>query len=266
MKFLRFILSLSLSLVTLNGCKQETLTVDLSNLAKGDLPQVTQRFRYPEWQEIQPGVAFKQVSVTTNHVEELFDIVRFSPAVQEFKLAINTEHPKTISDWQQELNASIVMNGGYFDEKYKPTTEVIIDHSMFGSRLTGKTGFLHSVDGKKWQITQQAPESRANTKYSLQSYPLLIANSQANFSQGSERTAQRTVIAQDKAGNIYWIVTEYGVLSLNQLDDILLDATDLSLTAALNLDGGPSTGLVVKTPTFTYQEGTALLPVVLYLL
>jgi uncharacterized protein YigE (DUF2233 family) len=59
------------------------------------------------------------------------------------------------------------------------------------------------------------------------------------------RPARRTVVAQDRRGRILILVAPRGALSLHELARFLVES-DLDLDAALNLDGGFSTGLWVR--------------------
>ena len=60
-------------------------------------------------------------------------------------------------------------------------------------------------------------------------------------------SARRTVIAQDRAGRILFIVTPQGYFTLYGLS-AYLTGSDLDLDIAINLDGGGSTGLLVANP------------------
>jgi hypothetical protein len=58
--------------------------------------------------------------------------------------------------------------------------------------------------------------------------------------------ARRTVVAQDFAGHILFIAAPRGHLSLHETA-VFLAASDLEINVALNLDGGPSTGLWLQS-------------------
>ena len=61
------------------------------------------------------------------------------------------------------------------------------------------------------------------------------------------RLARRTVIAQDTDGRILLLVAPEGNLTLHQLSAFLTDS-DMNLDIAINLDGGPSSGILLAQP------------------
>ena len=73
------------------------------------------------------------------------------------------------------------------------------------------------------------------------------------------RPARRTVVAQDYQGRILFIVAPRGYLSLHELARFLAES-DLDLDVALNLDGGASTGLWLRTDEMSV-ESDSLIPV-----
>ncbi|MGD9001350.1 MAG: phosphodiester glycosidase family protein, partial [Anaerolineae bacterium] len=58
--------------------------------------------------------------------------------------------------------------------------------------------------------------------------------------------ARRTVVAEDRNGNILLIIAPRGYLSLHAVA-VYLARSDLAVDVALNLDGGGSTGLWLAT-------------------
>jgi hypothetical protein len=59
-------------------------------------------------------------------------------------------------------------------------------------------------------------------------------------------SARRTIVAQDFEGRILFIAAPRGHLSLHEMA-VFLAESDLDIDVALNLDGGPSTGLWLAT-------------------
>ena len=98
----------------------------------------------------------------------------------------------------------------------------------------------------------------------LQSFPLLVKpGGDLGFPVQFEDNlqARRTVIAQDKESRILFIVTPRGHFTLHQLS-VYLTGSDLNLDIAINLDGGPSTGILVADPREVIPSQT-LLPIVI---
>ena len=79
------------------------------------------------------------------------------------------------------------------------------------------------------------------------------------------RIARRTVVAQDRAGRILFFVANRGTFTLHGLSRYLVES-DLELDVALNLDGGPSSGLLLAgegDDPRIHLAAFALLPVVI---
>jgi hypothetical protein len=99
----------------------------------------------------------------------------------------------------------------------------------------------------------------------LQSFPLLVKpGGELGFPEPFEDNvaARRTVIAQDQEGRILFIVAPRGHFTLHRLSVYLMES-DLNLDIALNLDGGPSTGILVSEPRELIPSQT-LLPIVIF--
>ncbi|MBI2416082.1 MAG: phosphodiester glycosidase family protein [Candidatus Kerfeldbacteria bacterium] len=224
---------------------------------------ITPPTQYQQWTTVVTGVRFKQMVVNQASGQELFSIVKIAPSQQALLLAYDQSNPKTVAEWQQQLQAQVVINASYFDEQYQPTTRLVINGETYGPKLRAGTGVAQSLTGQGWSL-QPSATTASDALYAVESYPILLHGADV-YTAGSADTAQRTVLATDKTGAIYLMVAEYGVLSLSQLADIVTHELKLDLTMALNLDGGTSTGLVISTPAVQYQENSLPVPAVLYL-
>lgn len=220
--------------------------------------------KYSDWTEVIPGVELKQQVVALDTVEELFTIVRVDLTQRSLHVASNSAVPKTVADWQAELATPLVINGSYFSEDYQLLTRTITDQGSSGTVLSGPTGWAYASTKQPWTIERDLSVASETITAGIQSYPVLVWDGQVYFTAGSKAVAQRTVLAQDYSGQWYVIVTEYGVLTLAQLADSLVQQLDLDLHVALNLDGGTSTGLSIVSPAVQYQVGSAVVPSVLY--
>jgi len=216
------------------------------------------------WYPIQPGLERRTLDVTADrkYLDSLY-ILRLDPKYFQFDVAYD---PKglTLEAWQAQTGALIVLNGGYFrleNEVYLPNGLTVINGVPMGSS--------YSDFGGMFAVTERGPELRwlAHQPYdsnelllaALQSFPILVKpGGKLGFSAEYEDNlaARRTVIAQDQQGRILLIVAPQGNLTLHQLSAYLTDS-DLKLDIALNLDGGPSSGIILAEPSETIP---ALLP------
>jgi uncharacterized protein YigE (DUF2233 family) len=98
----------------------------------------------------------------------------------------------------------------------------------------------------RWNVSEPYREGEALT-YALQNFPMLVlpggeANTQID---DNGRFAPRSVVAQDRAGRIVFVVSPLPMFTLTGLGQWLA-ASDLDIDTALNLDGGSSSGLLVR--------------------
>lgn len=264
-KIIPLFLVLSAIIVAGSTCDSDSVTIDFTPSEDGNFPVVTSDLVYENWTTVSEGVDFKQYLIKQDSASELLSIVRFDPANTKFKIAVDQADPKTLANWQTQEGAMIAINGSYFDENYKLTTRTVVDKKSFGPLLSGKTAIMRSVDGISWTMAAIEAVPDSTPLYSIQSYPLLMENGEVIFSGGSDNVAQRTVVAIDSAGMMYWIAAEYGVLSLMDLANVLDTELDISIENALNLDGGPSTGMIIESPMVSYNNSSVAVPSVLYI-
>jgi exopolysaccharide biosynthesis protein len=201
------------------------------------------------------------------HVESLY-IFRLDQNLFRLDVAYR-ETPLSLEDWQKETNALMIVNGGFFreeNEKPIPNGLTIINGQAFGSSYDGFGGML--AINNRWAEVRglaQRPYVPGEPLWAgLQSFPLLVKPAgEIGFSAEFEDNirARRTVVAQDKEGRILFIITPRGHFTLHQLS-LYLTQSDLNLDIALNLDGGPSSGVLLSNPREIIPSQT-LLPIVI---
>ena len=210
----------------------------------------------PGWTLLQPGLerrVFQIYDSQNQHVESLY-VWRLDQNYFRLDVAYE-ERPKTLDRWQQQTNAALVLNGGYYsidNERYFPDGLTIVDGVASGRSFRGHGGMLaiqeHGAE-LRW-LEAQPYQPSEQIQAALQSFPVLVRpGGQLGF--GPEREsgapARRTVMAQDRQGRILFMVAPLGHFTLHQLS-AYLTGSDLNLDIAVNLDGGGSTGILVANP------------------
>jgi hypothetical protein len=212
------------------------------------------------WQPLQPGVELRQVRVETGAVAERLTIVRLDPTTVRFRVHYDPGAPRPVSDWAEQLQPLLLVNGGYFTPEDETLALLIGDGEAWGAPyeyededwvFAGLLGlFAVTADGQvsvRW-LHDQPYDPVEPLAQALMSFPVLVKpGGGMGFSPDEEGPpARRTVVAQDLQGHILIIVAERGYLSLLHLARFLTES-DLDLDVALNLDGGRSTGLWLRT-------------------
>jgi len=178
------------------------------------------------------------------------------------------DEPQTVEEWAEELGAPIVFNAGQFDENFKHLGWLKRDGQWIMShRKRQWKGLLLSgpVDGGAWariaDLEQADPKVEKRYEHVIQSM-MLFDDNQRTRVRSSDRTACRTVVAEDKRGRLLIIITE-GAVTLADFSK-WLQQTDLGIVRAMNMDGGIESQLAINTPELTaavygqYGTGTTV--------
>ena len=222
------------------------------------------------WYLLQPGLERRLIRLYNDQDQQVesLHMLRLDP--NQFRLDVAyDETTRTLESWQAETDALIVVNGGYFrveNNRHIPNGLTIVNGEIFGSSYGTFAGMLAISDyGTELRWLAEKPYiPNEPLRAALQSFPMLVKpGGVLGFAEQHEVNlkARRTVIGQDRNGQILFIVAPQGYFTLHQLS-LYLTGSDLHLNIALNLDGGPSTGMLVAHPQETIPSLT-LLPFVI---
>lgn len=214
-----------------------------------------------QWQEINQGLFHRVLPI--DGTNDLLYALRIDPTLYRFDVAYRPTEPISLPQWLDETGALIVLNGGFFTEAYYATGLIIADG--FATGLSYEFGGMVAIrDGELTlrSLVDEPYDSAEILDAGLQAFPMLVnRDGTAAFTKPSTNHARRTVIAQDKAGNILFILSNRPTFTLTQLSHFLANS-DLELAIAFNLDGGPSSGLLIRDPEFRIPS-PVLLPTIL---
>lgn len=207
------------------------------------------------WQAVEPGVELRQMRVPVGSVEERVVLVRLDPARFRFRVLYTPGVGQRAAQWAAgQPSALLVVNGGYFTPEYRATGLLVSDGQASGVSYSGFGGmFAVRPDGQvelRW-LEERPYDPGEPLSAAVQCFPMLIRpGGELGFpADGDDATpARRTVVAQDRQGRVVFLVADRGFFSLHGLARWLL-ASDLEVDAALNLDGGLSSGLILAAGT-----------------
>jgi hypothetical protein len=204
------------------------------------------------WETLRPGLERRilQLADEDGRVGERIYLLRLEPADFRFQVAYHPGRPQSLLNWQTDTGALIVLNGGYFTESYEATALVISEGEFSGVSYGDFAGmFAVTTAGPEIRWLREHPyDPEEPLLAGLQSFPLLIKpGGVLGFPDEAGDVAQRSVVAQDRAGRILFLVTAGRTFTLHELAKFLV-ASDLELDVALNLDGGLSAGVVLAEP------------------
>jgi uncharacterized protein YigE (DUF2233 family) len=215
----------------------------------------------PQWQALGRGLNFTQVNVLQgDEVAVELAVVKIDPAYNSFR--VFHQSPRSITVWQEELDAPIVFNGSYYDRKGQPCGLIIADgkpigparnrqmRGMFVAEPKGMSPDLPRATILDLLTTPINPQKLPWTQ-GIQSFPLLLDYKGTIRVRNSEKRAHRTVIATDRVGNILIFNTSNRFFTLHAFA-LFLKASKFEIDSALNLDGGTEAQLLIKTKDFEY--------------
>lgn len=201
------------------------------------------------WQTIAPGVERFDQRLGAEGAAARVIIWRIrSEANLTWSLAMSTSTGQTISAWASRLSdAKIVLNGSYFQPNGKPIGWMKVGEKYTNDRTLDKdrAGFISLGTRPKLLIGAVPTSTFSGEEDVFQSYPWLIRDGRLAFTQETQQYARRTFLGTDAEGNWYVGVVPSESISLFQLAHVLQN-TPVHWERVINLDGGPSTGVVTK--------------------
>jgi hypothetical protein len=222
------------------------------------------------WSSLRPGLERRVIPVYNGQNQSVAAVHIWRLDQKRFRLDVTyADRPKSLDAWQKETNAELVMNGGYFsiaNDRYYPDGLTIVNGKASGRSFKGYGGMLAIIPSQAQvrSLVENPYNPNERLQAALQAFPMLVKpGGGLGFGQERENNARarRTVIAQDKAGRILFIVIPEAHFTLHELS-LYLTESDLNLDVALNLDGGGSTGILVADPREIIAPRT-LLPFVI---
>lgn len=202
------------------------------------------------WEFASPGVAFRQIrQPLTETYTPVVWAVRIDPLQAQFRVHYSPGTAFSVIEWDSHLpDAEVIVNAAFFDPDHTALGLVVSDGIVHGTSFQGFGG-MFQVDGAGHvRVCSLVTEPYAGEalQQAVQGFPVLIeaGGQRAPSGDGFDARSLRTVVGQDLHGNIVFVVF-YSPISLSEVQDWLL-ASDLGLTVAFGLDGGGSTGLVIR--------------------
>lgn len=193
--------------------------------------------------------------LTFNFGEKYYELIVYSFIPGNISSRIYHETvPKRLHEWNELIGSDIIINGSYFSELYKATGRLVINGDELGSYEydAEKSGVFIIQDGIPNLIDTAVDDiPLINDSTSLvQSFPLIIRSGGTDgIAEDSQKIARRTILAKNKSGEFLVIIVDQTPLSLYEMMKVL-QKSELDIDLALNLDGGPSTGIIASIGDF----------------
>ncbi|TAL19602.1 hypothetical protein EPN90_03130 [Patescibacteria group bacterium] len=222
-------------------------------------------------EEVLPPYASRRFYTIENNETANFLVLKIEPALWSWGLAEDPAKPKSVAAWREASGATAVLNAAYFTESGEPsgywknTPTVPVSAISWPKKGSGYTGTVMIKDGALAlaYLPSDAPDPAKSDAIFL-TFPTLIADGRPLVEKETGLKSRRTALAEDQSGTDYIIITEEGIVSLHQFSRWLSEQPE-RFTRAVNLDGGPSTGLSLKDGGEALEIPSAPVPNVLLL-
>lgn len=205
------------------------------------------------WQQLEPGIELRRLLIARPGSQRLAPVhmVRLEQQAVSFEVGYRPGEPRVFAGWCDDPGLVAAINGGFFDADYRSTALVVHDGQASGTSYQQQGG-MFAVDVWGNVSLRYLPNIPYNPEEPLreavQGWPMLIApgGTLAYTAADDSELARRSVVAMDRAGRVLLLAFPGSDFSLPGLA-AWLHASDLDLNAALNLDGGSSTALCVRS-------------------
>ncbi len=185
--------------------------------------------------------------VTTLTGDESFRLLVFPVPLAGARLrVIDLDMTGALERVLTETHASLVINGGFFDPAERPEGLVISAGATLSPRSDTLGGGVLAVSGGRATLAPAegfVPAPGAD--FAIQARPRLVVDGKSGVARDDGRAAERTAICVREEGRAIEVIIARGEVegrgpTLALLADMLVSR---GCEAALNLDGGPSTGV-----------------------
>jgi uncharacterized protein YigE (DUF2233 family) len=244
---------------------------DLQDPPAQDVNNPSTQMESAVWKEIRPGMRYAQMHLKVGTAEDFKDLVTVivDPKKYSFSVAQNPDFAsaRTIKEIHQDTGSILTFNGGFFTEEFKPTGLLISEGTRL--RKTSEADLLDGIlaitdEGEARLFGNKSSLNEKKYTFAIQNGPVLLdENGAIKISKDTGKTASRTAIGLDDKGNIVLIILKQSLLntdnqvSLYEFAHLLKESPDfakLNLRSVLNLDGGPSTGMMVMDQYYPEME------------
>lgn len=157
---------------------------------------------------------------------------------------------KTLRSWAGSSSAQVLINGSLFESNYTSSGRLKIRNTIVQGSMSSAfasssgQGYL-AFNFDDFNIRESSSLSLGSHQNILESVPILILDGKKYTSNGSV-TRRNTSIGYDQSGNYIIVIAPVeGKHSYSKIADLVL-GSGLNIHSLLNLDGGGSTGLIIK--------------------
>lgn len=202
------------------------------------------------WQAAVSGLELRRLRVGGDGGATV-TLVRLRPEDVRFRVLYTPGQPKRVAEWARQAAGGaakaplLIFNASFFTDQGRATALVVSDGQRHEHSYRGFGGMFAVAGERVWiqSLREQPYDPAQPLDQAVQAFPVLVRpGGVVNAQVEDGAVSPRTAIAIDRSGRVLVIVCPSPFFSLRDLASFLADS-DLDIDAALNLDGGISTGL-----------------------
>ncbi len=181
-------------------------------------------------------------------------------ALADVELSIEDVHMSTrLDDVLRRRKATLVVNGGFFDERGEPVGLAVSGGQPLGRFSRTMSGGVLWLRGDAAHLTATEEYGETGVGFAVQCRPRLVVGSRANVRSDDGRRAARTAVCLRDAGRrVELVMAEAsGDDAGPTLFELAAELATAGCEEALNLDGGPSTGWAEATDAGVFFRSPA---------
>lgn len=208
-------------------------------------------FAGTEWRELSPGLEYQDLSASL--LTPWSHIHAFRISLQDNQLSLisasDMDRPHaSVDDFSRFSKALLAINGGFFDNQYKPLGLRVNNHKQKSAiKQISWWGVFYTRNKKAYITPANQFNFNRSINFAIQSGPRLLVNNRIPPLKAGR--AERSALGITHDGRIIILVTDNMPLSTTELAQ-LMKAKPLDCENALNLDGGSSSQLKAKINAF----------------
>jgi exopolysaccharide biosynthesis protein len=253
----RLVAVLLLPLLTGQGCLPNR--TDVSHPIVNPQPVTVQSQANAQWENMDAGV--DRLSYTSTTLDATVIVYRLDPKLFSFKFGTSTG-THGMAEWSAAYPAAtLLVNGVYFHDDNFPSGFMVSGGQRVGDRQfdLDKSGVI-DFSGETHVLDTSVDAPALNTfTNAAQTYPFYFKGGSPAIKEDSLKPARRSFFGKDKSGFVYIGVIPAAQVSLYQAME-MLGELHVDWANVINLDGGPSTGLIAHTRARS-EELPSLFPV-----
>lgn len=204
------------------------------------------------WKEIHQGLDYTQVAVKLENISVNLHVLKINLKNLEIKpIVIKTK--KSVREMRENFGALAVINANFFDESGKVLGLVVKDNVTLSQKKNISWWSVFCIQKNSAQIFHTKNYDPGQCSQAIQTGPRLVTHGMNP--KLKPETSRKTVVALNRKGEVFFILAneKIPILDLARFLKTPESQGGLGMAHALNLDGGSSTQMSLKTKNFSLE-------------